>query len=161
MKLLLKGASLGLFDPLTHVLRPLWGAESLGVLGIAVVMLLWSGRLWRRGALALILLGFVIAVTKEPALLTSWRIALWRPTMISLDPSVAGAALHGALAQTPLTLLNSVFAVSLLAGRLFPKGAGRMTPTSVAVSVGFMNLIACPFGAMPMCHGSGGRAAQY
>ncbi|RME41411.1 MAG: sulfate transporter, partial [Planctomycetota bacterium] len=31
----------------------------------------------------------------------------------------------------------------------------------VALSVGLMNLLACPFGAMPMCHGAGGLAAQY
>jgi hypothetical protein len=31
----------------------------------------------------------------------------------------------------------------------------------MAVSVGVMNVIACGFGAMPMCHGSGGLAGQY
>ena len=31
----------------------------------------------------------------------------------------------------------------------------------MAVSVAFMNLICVPFGGMPMCHGSGGLAAQY
>ena len=31
----------------------------------------------------------------------------------------------------------------------------------MALSVGLMNLIGCGFGAMPMCHGSGGLAGQY
>jgi SulP family sulfate permease len=31
----------------------------------------------------------------------------------------------------------------------------------VAVSVSLMNLLCCPLGGMPMCHGSGGLAAQY
>jgi MFS superfamily sulfate permease-like transporter len=31
----------------------------------------------------------------------------------------------------------------------------------VAVSVALMNLLCCPFGGMPMCHGAGGLAAQY
>lgn len=31
----------------------------------------------------------------------------------------------------------------------------------MACSVGVLNLIACTFGGMPMCHGAGGLAAQY
>lgn len=31
----------------------------------------------------------------------------------------------------------------------------------VSVSVGLMNLLGAPFGAMPMCHGAGGLAGQY
>ena len=31
----------------------------------------------------------------------------------------------------------------------------------MAVSVGLMNLVCSPFGGIPMCHGSGGLAAQY
>jgi MFS superfamily sulfate permease-like transporter len=31
----------------------------------------------------------------------------------------------------------------------------------MAVSVGLMNLLSCPFGGMPVCRGSGGLAAQY
>jgi MFS superfamily sulfate permease-like transporter len=60
-----------------------------------------------------------------------------------------------------LTLLNSVFAVSFLANRLFPGNGTRSTPRKIAVSVGLMNLVACPFGGMPVCHGSGGLAAQH
>ncbi len=160
-KLAIKGLNLGLIDPVTHVLRPLWGAESLTVLGVAAVVLLWSRGRWRRAALGLIGLGFVIAVVKEPTLLSSWDITLWRPAVISLDPSALGAILRGSLVQIPLTLLNSVFAVSVLAGRLFSTGARQVAPTKVAVSVGLMNLLTCPFGAMPVCHGSGGLAGQY
>jgi hypothetical protein len=65
----------------------------------------------------------------------------------------------GALPQIPLTLLNSVFAVSVLSADLFPRRPAA--PRRVAVSVGLMNVLLCPFGAMPMCHGAGGLAAQY
>jgi hypothetical protein len=65
----------------------------------------------------------------------------------------------GAIPQIPLTLLNSVIAVCALSGTLFP---GKKIPEKkMALSVVFMNLIGCWFGAMPMCHGSGGLAAQY
>jgi MFS superfamily sulfate permease-like transporter len=36
-----------------------------------------------------------------------------------------------------------------------------VAPRRVATSVGLMDLIAVPFGGMPMCHGSGGLAAQH
>ncbi len=64
-----------------------------------------------------------------------------------------------ALPQIPLTLLNSVFAVCVLSVDLFPKRPAA--PRRVAMSVGLMNVLLCPFGAMPMCHGAGGLAAQY
>ncbi len=161
-QLVIKGLNLGLVDPVTHVLRPLWDPESLTVLGVvAVAVLLWSRGLWRQAALGLIGLGFAIVAVKEPMLLNSWHITLWRPAAISLDPSALGTILRGSLVQIPLTLLNSVFAVSLLAGRLFSTGAKQVAPTKMALSVGLMNLLTCPFGAMPVCHGSGGLAGQY
>jgi len=53
-------------------------------------------------------------------------------------------------------------AVTQLANQLFPeRDSQRWRPRSVAISVGGMNLLGCWFGAMPVCHGSGGLAAQY
>ncbi|EFQ28381.1 sulfate transporter [Colletotrichum graminicola] len=65
-----------------------------------------------------------------------------------------------AIGQLPLTTLNSVIAVSALAADLLPD---MPTPsvTAVGTSVGLMNLIGTWWGAMPVCHGSGGLAAQY
>ncbi len=67
--------------------------------------------------------------------------------------------LRGALPQAPLTLLNSVIAVCALSGDLFPKK--RIGVKAMSISVGALNLLFCGFGAMPMCHGSGGLAGQY
>ncbi len=66
---------------------------------------------------------------------------------------------HAALPQIPLTLLNSVVAVCALSRDLFPQTPAR--PKKVAVSVALMNLVCCPLGGMPMCHGAGGLAGQY
>ncbi len=66
---------------------------------------------------------------------------------------------EGALPQLPLTILNSVIAVCALSFDLFPRRPLR--PKKVALSVGIMNLITCPFGGMPLCHGAGGLAAHY
>ena len=60
---------------------------------------------------------------------------------------------------SPLTTLNSVVSVCQLSRDLFP--ARPVSQTSVAISVGLMNLIGCCFGAMPVCHGAGGLAAQH
>ena len=65
----------------------------------------------------------------------------------------------GTLPQVPLTLLNSVIAVCALSGDLFP--GKKIKTKAMAVSVGLMNIGACLFGGMPMCHGSGGLAGQY
>ena len=65
-----------------------------------------------------------------------------------------------AIGQLPLTTLNSIIAVSALAADLLPD---LPTPsvTSVGMSVALMNLTGTWFGAMPVCHGAGGLAAQY
>ena len=65
----------------------------------------------------------------------------------------------GALPQLPLTLLNSVVAVCSLSADYFP-GRG-IPPRRMALSVAAMNLVCVPLGGMPVCHGSGGLAAQY
>lgn len=67
--------------------------------------------------------------------------------------------LNGAIPQIPLTILNSVIAVCALSSDYFPKSG--IKPNKMAASVGMMNLLCVPFGAIPMCHGAGGLAAQY
>lgn len=81
---------------------------------------------------------------------------------------------QGAVPQLPLTLLNSVISVCCLADTLFAVPTQHqlqnndlhinnhvLSPRHVALSVGLLNLIACPLGAMPVCHGAGGLAGQY
>lgn len=116
-------------------------------------------------ALIIILLGLMLTVVASPGVLSQLRLGpsvprLYLPTWGVLKDGV----LKAGLAQLPLTSLNSVIAVSHLAGQLFPDRAAaqgwRWRPGAVAVSVGAMNLVGCWFGCMPCCHGSGGLAAQ-
>jgi MFS superfamily sulfate permease-like transporter len=76
--------------------------------------------------------------------------------------------LEGALPQLPLSTLNSVISVCFLAHTLYPErrrghseNDAVLSRREVCLSVGWMNLILCPFGAMPVCHGAGGLAAQH
>lgn len=76
--------------------------------------------------------------------------------------------LEGAIPQLPLTTLNSVISVCCLAHSLYPEKRhtnartdGVVSRREVCISVGLMNLLFCPFGSMPNCHGAGGLAAQH
>jgi len=68
--------------------------------------------------------------------------------------------INGALPQIPLTILNSVISVCALSNNLFPENK-KVSKRSVSISVGLMNLIICPLGGLPVCHGAGGLAGQY
>ncbi len=161
VELLATALRIGLFDSGFNLLRPLWGTDSLlvFVFACAVILLFRQRMAW--AVLVLVAIGFLLASFKVSGQLDIAKITIWKPKWVFSDPSALWGIWLGGLPQIPLTVLNSVLAVSMLAGQLFPQHARRVTPAKVAISVGLMNLIACPFGGMPICHGSGGLAAQY
>lgn len=118
-------------------------------------------------ALILFLIGLIFALILMYA--TSAGDGLPRPSVIGghypdtvfvpTPTEFRDGFLNAGLGQLPLTTLNSVIALCALIDELFPKQ--HATTTSVAMSVGVMNLIGCWFGAMPVCHGAGGLAGQY
>ncbi|PSR84160.1 hypothetical protein BD289DRAFT_368951 [Coniella lustricola] len=84
---------------------------------------------------------------------------LWRPRFAV--PAFSDPAAWGmALGQLPLTTLNSVIAAAALASDAKP-AANTPSVTDLGLSVAAMNLVGCWFGAMPVCHGAGGLAAQW
>jgi hypothetical protein len=150
----------------TSLLRPLgWTSPSAGDNLIwcifAFLALLSTQRFLRIPyALLVFLLGLVLSIfITQNGNLPSLRI--WHPHVYipSWADSQTGA-LDAGLGQIPLTTLNSIIAVSYLSADLLPH---LPTPgvTSIGISVALMNLIGGWFGAMPVCHGSGGLAAQY
>lgn len=87
---------------------------------------------------------------------------LWRPHIIVPSPDAfRKGAIEAGLPQLPLTTLNSILAVTSLSAALFPTFPAAPSLTSLGLSVALANLIGCWFGAMPVCHGSGGLAGQY
>jgi MFS superfamily sulfate permease-like transporter len=48
-----------------------------------------------------------------------------------------------------------------LSRELFPATGPIASERNLALSSGLANVLLCPFGAMPMCHGAGGLQAQY
>ncbi|KAK8073669.1 hypothetical protein PG994_004568 [Apiospora phragmitis] len=83
---------------------------------------------------------------------------IWQPYFVI--PAWTEDAIGMGIAQLPLTTLNSVIAASALAADLLPD-LPAPSVTALGTSVALMNLFGCWFGAMPVCHGAGGLAAQY
>lgn len=85
----------------------------------------------------------------------------WQPyTQLPTVQEWKVGIIDAGIGQLPLTTLNSIVAVVHLAADLLPNVPTPST-TAIGFSVAGMNLFGCWFGAMPVCHGSGGLAAQY
>ncbi|KAL3424412.1 sulfate transporter [Phlyctema vagabunda] len=111
---------------------------------------------------ALIVFGLGLAlsmISAGPAHFPAFKI--WHPRIYIPSPgSFSTGAFDAGLGQIPLTTLNSVIAVSYLSADLLPN-LPAPSVTAMGISVALMNLVGGWFGAMPVCHGSGGLAAQY
>lgn len=136
-----------------------WDSIGLGVLCASLVLVLYYSKR-TPGALVVFALGLVAVLAADPGLLSQTRLGMtWHlPDLGNLDDWRLGLR-RAAIPQIPLTTLNSVIAVCALSVDLFPRRP--LAPTRAAFSVALMNLVCCPFGGMPMCHGTGGLAAQH
>jgi MFS superfamily sulfate permease-like transporter len=142
---------------------PSWSDNYL-LIGIALLAL-FATNLWPRIPYALItlLVGIVFAaiqVGREHGdQLPGFR--LWSPyVQVPSGGEWKTGILDAGVGQLPLTTLNSIIAVTHLAADLLPE-VETPSVTAIGISVAGMNLIGCWFGVMPVCHGSGGLAAQY
>lgn len=154
IKLALKGFSLiketGWFD--------LDGIVTAFIIALFILLGRKSSKL--PTALIVLMLGFIIFLVESPMSLNELSLGWSGPVFLLPGwESWKIGFLQGTLAQVPLTLLNSVIAISALSHDYFPKKG--VSGKSMAISVGLMNIVGTPFGSMPVCHGSGGLAAQY
>jgi SulP family sulfate permease len=65
------------------------------------------------------------------------------------------------LPQLPLSLGNSVFATDDVLHHYYGGAARRVTPASICLSLGLVNVASGLLGGMALCHGSGGATAHY
>ncbi|MCJ1257177.1 hypothetical protein MMC24_005002 [Lignoscripta atroalba] len=153
--------SAGVLAPLDDLLVRLHSDDLTGPL-LAIVLLVYC-QIRPRVPYALIILLFCLVLVL-PDTFSHGRnggFGFWNPR--PFVPSVVEfrtGAIEAGLGQLPLTTLNSIVAVTYLSADLFPD-VQAPSATSLGLSVAAMNLIGCWFGAMPVCHGSGGLAAQY
>ena len=144
-------------------LRPWWGVGGLwwAPVGLAILLLLRNNRLLP-AAPTILVLGLAGGwwASSQAAPLSAVPSSGWGLVLPTATDWHHGILL-AAIPQLPMTCLNSVIAVCALAATLFPHQRRVATPRKVALSVGLMNVITAPLGGMPVCHGSGGLAAQY
>ena len=156
---LVLSAGSSLLQPLGWT-SPSWTDNLLWAL-FAFLALLFTQQFWRFPyAIVMFTLAIVLALcVTRPHNLPS--LTIWRPHV--LVPSWADfkvGAVDAGLGQIPLTTLNSIIAVTYLSADLLPH-LPAPSVTGIGISVATVNLVGGWFGAMPVCHGSGGLAAQY
>ncbi|WP_290809840.1 putative sulfate/molybdate transporter [Halovivax sp.] len=134
------------------------GAADLRLAGVATVVavLIVAAGHWNLSALVVLLLGGGVAASvagaPSPALPGIDGVLLIGAGDLTL------AAAEASLAQLAMTIGNAALATSLLLSDYFDR---EVSPDRLASSMGVTNLAAVPFGAFPMCHGSGGVAGKY
>ncbi len=128
---------------------------SLALLAVATAGLVTVAGYHRASALVVLCVG---------AGLTVAGMGLPAPVVPSLSVSLPGRssvsvpALEGAAVQLAMTVANAAVATSLLLSDYY---GADVSADELASSMGVMNVVAVPLGAMPMCHGSGGVAGKY
>ncbi|KAF7712915.1 Uncharacterized protein PECH_002337 [Penicillium ucsense] len=150
----------GMLRPLGWV-DPSWADNRIWAIVAFLALMITSvyGRVPYALVVFAIGLGFAIICTAVAGHLPVFSI--WHPWLVVPTPHQWWVgAVDAGIGQIPLTTLNSVVAIVYLAGDLLPN---VQTPsiTHIGLSVAAMNLLGCWFGAMPVCHGSGGLAAQH
>ncbi|RBI60243.1 sulfate transporter [halophilic archaeon] len=132
-------------------LGQIWYA--LAALGIAGVVIFGGYR--RASTLAVLSAGIVVAIVEVGV--PTPRV----PTVVFTMPSfktVSSGSISAMVAQLAMTVGNAAVATSLLLSDYYD---ADVSADDLATSMGVMNVLAIPFGAMPMCHGSGGVAGKY
>jgi MFS superfamily sulfate permease-like transporter len=102
---------------------------------------------WTTGGVGIVS-GHVAEPSAPQLVIPSWP-EVWRSFQIAVLP------------QLSLTVTNAVIVTAALSRELFPSTGAVANERNLAISSGLANVLLCPFGAMPMCHGAGGLQAQY
>jgi len=131
----------------------------IAICSVAIILLLLKSKVFP-SAIAVLALGVIIAFLKRDLSLGSLHFGLSVPKIyVPRLKEVAIGFLLGGIPQIPLTLTNAVVGTTALIKEYFPdKG---VKPRSLILNMGFMNVFTSFFRGMPLCHGSGGLAAQY
>jgi len=133
----------------------------LGIFSISIIIALINSKKFP-SALILVLLGIFILFFTNELTLSNVRFSLpiFEFNIPQWNNILLGMVLAG-IAQFFLTLTNVMIATISLVKDLFPEKENTISANSLAVNMGLMNLVNPFLGGMPLCHGSGGLAAQY
>ena len=133
---------------------------SFAVISVAIVLLFMiiSAKTKIPDVSALIIIGVGIAAGFMTYGIPTPQMIALPQLIIPVPADFIYTSWHLVIPQIPLTLTNAILATSLLAFDLFRK---EVEPDKLAKTIGTMNIISCPLGGFPMCHGAGGLAAHY
>lgn len=137
------------------------------IVALIIVAFLLAGRERRRlpGSLLVLGVGAVVGIVLAGA-----GVAQLPPIPSNVElPLLHLPSLHDAwialfavvLPQLPLSLGNSVFATDDVLHHYYDGAARRVTPASICLSLGLVNVASGLLGGMALCHGSGGATAHY
>ena len=156
------GTGLSLIISAGKMLNPGSGIENYGrFIFFALFLAATTTGMLSRVPIALIMLLLTVVYVLPDAIYFSDHWHFWNPHGLLPSPqSFITGALNAGLGQIPLTVLNSIIAIASFSADLLPE-VDAPSVTSLGLSVTGMNLLSCWFGSMPVCHGSGGLAAQY
>ncbi|MCC3144558.1 putative sulfate/molybdate transporter [Halanaerobium sp. Z-7514] len=154
---LVRGIQLGLsFILLEQAISFILGDIILGLTATAVIVIFIFLPIKDISSLLVLTLGLIIGFIE----LGYIPIHIIDLPQLNIPPAEAWlpGLLRGVFPQLPLTLANAVLATALIIDDLFEK---KVPEEKLLKTMGFYCLFFSPFGAFPMCHGSGGLAAQY
>lgn len=122
--------------------------------GTAVAAVVFAAGCRKASGLAVLAVGGVLA-----AATTGFTL----PSLPAVEAGVprgafSPAAAEATVAQLGMTVGNAAVATSLLVGEFYDRD---VSADELATSMGVTNLLAVPFGGVPMCHGSGGLAGKH
>ncbi|HUW89121.1 MAG TPA: putative sulfate/molybdate transporter [Candidatus Nanopelagicaceae bacterium] len=133
----------------------------LGIISVSIIILIFR---FKRipSSIILVALGIVLLFLNQSITLSNIQFGLpyFSFHVPQWDEILIGMVIAG-IAQLLLTLTNVMIATISLIKDLFPERENAITASELAVNMGIMNLISPFLGGIPLCHGSGGLAAQY
>ena len=156
-------AGTGLLSKL-HWTSPSWADNYIWTIAAFLFLLITSRAPRIPYALIVFILGLFLAglqIHRDSQGTATKFFNIWHPDLLAPTPKeFLKGTLQAGLGQLPLTTLNSVIAVVHLSADLLPH-IPSPSVTEIVLSVAVMNLVSVWFGSMPVCHGSGGLAAQF
>jgi MFS superfamily sulfate permease-like transporter len=138
------------------------GHQWLSLAALAGLAALQLTALRAAGCLILIVGAILWSLAFGAAHLPEGPIGWHVPGLVAFDLSSMREALETAVfPQLALTVTNAVLLTAALSADYFPGSQDRVSPRNLALTSGALNFLLVPFGAVPMCHGAGGLAAQF
>ncbi|MFX0032787.1 MAG: putative sulfate/molybdate transporter [Promethearchaeota archaeon] len=133
----------------------------LGLISMIIIVLFINSKRIP-SAIILVILGIILLFYTSSIVLTDIKFTLPHFDFFipDLGNIIIGMILAG-FAQLFLTLTNVMIATIVLIEDLFPEKEVKISANSLALNMGVMNLVNPFLGGIPLCHGSGGLAAQY